>query len=139
MSDEASPTPFQAPRRAGYGVRDARAAAGQAYRPRPLVRSSSPGLASGTRRPVRGGGSGKKDILCAIGVDVDAVAGWLRAHELVPSAYPLVTTPSLNPSAIIGIATFSERTCSQAVGQSTLERPEGNGTLVSPAYRAGAR
>ncbi len=80
MSDEASATPFQAPRRAGYGARDARAAAGTAYRPRPLVRPTSPGTTSGARRSVRGGGSGKKDILCAIGVDVDAVAGWLGSY-----------------------------------------------------------
>ena len=26
------------------------------------------------------GGSGKKEILCAIGVDVDAVAGWLGSY-----------------------------------------------------------
>jgi hypothetical protein len=43
--------------------------------------TSGGGDAARSARPTpRGGGSGKKEIFCAIGVDVDAVAGWLGSY-----------------------------------------------------------
>ena len=62
------------PRSAAHG---SAGPAGGRYRPRPLVSSpisSRPGSARG-----RGAG-GRKEILCAFGVDVDAVAGWLGSY-----------------------------------------------------------
>ena len=60
--------------RAGYG-----SATGPRYQPRPLVTSGGETARSARSTP-RSGGSGKKEILCAIGVDVDAVAGWLGSY-----------------------------------------------------------
>ena len=53
------------------------AASGGRYRPKPLV-SSSVSHGSGPSRGHRGGG--RKEIFCAFGVDVDAVAGWLGSY-----------------------------------------------------------
>jgi peptidoglycan-N-acetylglucosamine deacetylase len=54
---------------------------GSRYQPRPLVAplSSSPSASSSLsyRSLARGG---KKEILCAFGIDVDAVAGWLGSY-----------------------------------------------------------
>jgi peptidoglycan-N-acetylglucosamine deacetylase len=70
MSDEnRTRPPFGAPR-AGYAPR---------YQPRSLVPSRSAAPARSERSSARTGG-GKKEIFCAIGVDVDAVAGWLGSY-----------------------------------------------------------
>jgi peptidoglycan-N-acetylglucosamine deacetylase len=53
-------------------------AAGGRYQPRPAF-SSSAASSSISQRSVATGG-GKKEILCAVGVDVDAVAGWLGSY-----------------------------------------------------------
>ncbi len=58
--------------RAGYGP-----AAGPRYQPRTLVTSRGAEAARSARSMPRSGAGGTKEILCAIGVDVDAVAGWL--------------------------------------------------------------
>ena len=53
------------------------AASGGRYRPQPLVSSSvshDSGPSRGHRR------SGRKEIFCAFGIDVDAVAGWLGSY-----------------------------------------------------------
>ena len=55
----------------------ANAAGGGRYRPKPLI-SSSVSSGSGASRGRRGGG--KKEIFCAFGIDVDAVAGWLGSY-----------------------------------------------------------
>ena len=55
----------------------ASAAAGGRYRPKPLI-SSTVSSGSGTSVGRRGGG--KKEIFCAFGIDVDAVAGWLGSY-----------------------------------------------------------
>ena len=54
-----------------------RATAGDRYRPKPLI-SSTVSSGSGTSRGRRG--DGKKEIFCAFGIDVDAVAGWLGSY-----------------------------------------------------------
>ena len=52
---------------------------GPAYRPRALVgRDVSRTIES--RRPESSGVHGRKEIFCAFGVDVDAVAGWLGSY-----------------------------------------------------------
>src|SRR6185312_7879502 len=61
--------------RAGYG-----SATGPRYQPRSLVRGGSNETARSVRSAARAGGGGKKEIFCAIGVDVDAVAGWLGSY-----------------------------------------------------------
>ena len=53
------------------------AAAGRQYRPKPLI-SSSVSSGSGASRGRRA--DGKKEIFCAFGIDVDAVAGWLGSY-----------------------------------------------------------
>ncbi len=53
---------------------------GPAYRPRPLLPTSSVGRSPGLRRGPRAGAGGSKDILCAFGIDIDAVAGWLGSY-----------------------------------------------------------
>lgn len=72
----------------GYG-RAARAEIGPRYQPRSLLDSRGGGGSghSGaylpTGRPpaqAKASGGGKKDILCAFGIDVDAVAGWLGSY-----------------------------------------------------------
>ena len=55
----------------------AHASAGRRYRPKPLISSPVPG-GSGVSRGHRGGGP--KEIFCAFGIDVDAVAGWLGSY-----------------------------------------------------------
>src|SRR6185437_11435611 len=71
MTDEnRTRPPFGAPR-AGYAPR---------YQPRSLVPSRTAQSARSERSAPRAGGSGKKEIFCAIGVDVDAVAGWLGSY-----------------------------------------------------------
>ncbi len=62
------------------------AAHGSDYRPRPLVASGVGGASAGGvsgvgfgRQPAARSG-GKKEIFCAFGVDVDAVAGWLGSY-----------------------------------------------------------
>ena len=52
---------------------------GERYRPRPLVTPGG-GVAPVGHRGARAGASGKKEIFCAFGVDVDAVAGWLGSY-----------------------------------------------------------
>ena len=72
------------PRR--YGGRTGRAEIGPRYQPRSLLEQRSGG-ASGAYLPTgsppaqaQKSGGGKKDILCAFGIDVDAVAGWLGSY-----------------------------------------------------------
>ena len=60
--------------RAGYG-----SPSGPRYQPRSLVTSHS-GDTARSARAVGRSGSGKKEILCAFGIDVDAVAGWLGSY-----------------------------------------------------------
>ncbi len=48
------------------------------YRSAPAPSPDAARMAAGSRSAGKGGG--KKDILCAIGVDVDAVAGWLGSY-----------------------------------------------------------
>ena len=55
----------------------ANASAGGRYRPKPLISSTVP---SGTGASRRHRGSGRKEIFCAFGIDVDAVAGWLGSY-----------------------------------------------------------
>ena len=60
-----------------------RSALGPAYRPRPLIQpgTTPPGSRSGLRGSRLGSKvAGEKEILCAFGVDVDAVAGWLGSY-----------------------------------------------------------
>ena len=52
--------------------------AGTPYRPRPLVTNSPITSTAPASSLARGGG--KKEILCAFGIDVDAVAGWLGSY-----------------------------------------------------------
>jgi peptidoglycan-N-acetylglucosamine deacetylase len=74
MTDDTRPRPPLSPVRAGYG-----SVGGPRYQPRSLV--SSPGAESArSSRPAARSGRGKKEIFCAIGVDVDAVAGWLGSY-----------------------------------------------------------
>ena len=56
------------------------AAVGRRYQPRPLIAGSALGQAAGSRRLPKSALGGNKDILCAFGVDVDAVAGWLGSY-----------------------------------------------------------
>ena len=63
--------------RAPSGVR---AATGPTYRPRPLVRSAAPRTGAGPNQSALAQAGGTKDILCAFGIDVDAVAGWLGSY-----------------------------------------------------------
>ena len=49
---------------------------GERYQPKSLIGGASSSVAS---RSVATGG-GKKEILCAFGIDVDAVAGWLGSY-----------------------------------------------------------
>lgn len=56
-------------------------AAGSTYRPRPLEISTPGRSGSIGFRPYRPPATGgKKEILCAFGIDVDAVAGWLGSY-----------------------------------------------------------
>ncbi len=80
MSDGSSADTPRQPRRHGHGAATPRAAIGPAYRPRPLITGSPLGQAAGSRRLPKSGIGGNKDILCAFGVDVDAVAGWLGSY-----------------------------------------------------------
>ncbi|MFP6749227.1 MAG: polysaccharide deacetylase [Alphaproteobacteria bacterium] len=52
---------------------------GGRYRPRPLITPGG-GVAPVGHRGPRAATSGKKEIFCAFGVDVDAVAGWLGSY-----------------------------------------------------------
>jgi peptidoglycan/xylan/chitin deacetylase (PgdA/CDA1 family) len=80
MSDGSSADTPQQPRRHGHGAAAPRAAIGPAYRPRPLIPPRSGGPGEAARRSASAAIGGKKDILCAFGVDVDAVAGWLGSY-----------------------------------------------------------
>jgi peptidoglycan-N-acetylglucosamine deacetylase len=60
--------------RAGYG-----SPTGPRYQPQSLVMSQSGDTAHSARAMPRSG-SGKKEIFCAFGIDVDAVAGWLGSY-----------------------------------------------------------
>ena len=84
MSDDRTNDSMRATRASG-GI-------GPRYQPRSLIdRGTDPGgrapgggppLAAPTRPApaAAASGGGKKDILCAIGIDVDAVAGWLGSY-----------------------------------------------------------
>src|SRR5271167_144929 len=74
MTDDNRIRPPSSGVRAGYG-----SATGPRYQPSSLVTLRGDSARSARSMP-RGGGSGKKEILCAIGVDVDAVAGWLGSY-----------------------------------------------------------
>ncbi len=63
------------PRRSGPS-----AAIGERYRPRPLISSPRSGRSAVSGRLPWSSTGGEKDILCAFGVDVDAVAGWLGSY-----------------------------------------------------------
>ncbi len=71
MTDDTSPRSPIRGVRAGYG--------GPRYQPRSLVGSRAGDAARSARATARSGG-GKKEILCAFGIDVDAVAGWLGSY-----------------------------------------------------------
>src|SRR5436305_12215570 len=71
MTDENRTRPPSGTTRAGYAPR---------YQPRSLVPSRTAQSARSARSSPRTAGSGKKEIFCAIGVDVDAVAGWLGSY-----------------------------------------------------------
>ena len=55
------------------------ASIGPRYRPRPMPGGARTSLSSRPARPLARAG-GEKDILCAFGIDVDAVAGWLGSY-----------------------------------------------------------
>ncbi len=59
---------------------DAQGAIGPAYRPRPLIGGASGGASVETEAAGRAREGGKKEILCAFGIDIDAVAGWLGSY-----------------------------------------------------------
>ncbi len=80
MSDDSNANAPPTPRRLGPGAGDGRSVSGPAYRPRPLLPTSSVGRSPGLRRGPRAGTGGRKDILCAFGIDIDAVAGWLGSY-----------------------------------------------------------
>ena len=71
MTDDNRTRPPSGAARAGYAPR---------YQPRSLVPSRTAQSARSARSSPRTGGGGKKEIFCAIGVDVDAVAGWLGSY-----------------------------------------------------------
>jgi peptidoglycan-N-acetylglucosamine deacetylase len=75
MTDDNRARPSAAGSRAGYG-----SATGPRYQPRSLVTGGGAEAARSVRTAARGGNGGKKEIFCAIGVDVDAVAGWLGSY-----------------------------------------------------------
>ena len=78
MSDDRTNDSMRAARQSG-GI-------GPRYQPRSLLDkpggppAGGPPLAAPARPAPAASGGGKKDILCAIGVDVDAVAGWLGSY-----------------------------------------------------------
>ena len=78
MSDDRTNDSIRAARQSG-GI-------GPRYQPRSLLDrpggapAGGPPLAAPARPAPAASGGGKKDILCAIGVDVDAVAGWLGSY-----------------------------------------------------------
>ena len=53
---------------------------GPTYRPRSLISSSGPKYSTRAANASLAKPGGKKEILCAFGVDVDAVAGWLGSY-----------------------------------------------------------
>ncbi|HYM01909.1 MAG TPA: hypothetical protein VET85_03120, partial [Stellaceae bacterium] len=53
---------------------------GPRYQPRSLVAARGAELARSARQPPRSGIGGQKEIFCAFGIDVDAVAGWLGSY-----------------------------------------------------------
>ncbi|HLG88933.1 MAG TPA: polysaccharide deacetylase [Alphaproteobacteria bacterium] len=56
------------------------ASLGPRYQPRSLVPSRGGSSSSAGRAPTASGLRGKKEIFCAFGIDVDAVAGWLGSY-----------------------------------------------------------
>ena len=70
----------RAPQRAGYPHTATSAGVGPTYRPRPLVGGVSSEQSRSSVPRVRSAGGGRKEIFCAFGVDVDAVAGWLGSY-----------------------------------------------------------
>jgi peptidoglycan-N-acetylglucosamine deacetylase len=74
MTDDSASRPPLHGARAGYG-----SPSGGRYQPRSLVGSRA-GDAARSARATQRPGSGKKEILCAFGIDVDAVAGWLGSY-----------------------------------------------------------
>ena len=62
--------------RGPYGAQRGAGMTGERYQPRALIGGSSASVASSSL--ARSGG--KKEILCAFGIDVDAVAGWLGSY-----------------------------------------------------------
>ncbi len=57
-----------------------RAQRGDHYQPRPAFSGTARRPSGGPSRGARTSGSGRKEILCAFGIDVDAVAGWLGSY-----------------------------------------------------------
>ncbi len=79
MSDDRdSPVPSAA-RRAGYGSVRHSSATGEPYQPRSLI-SASAGISASPAVASRSRAGGRKEIFCAFGIDVDAVAGWLGSY-----------------------------------------------------------
>ncbi len=75
MSEESHDNRSPRPAAPGLG---GRAALGPRYRPSALVTSRGPSaLSAGNRQSAV---SGRKEIFCAFGIDVDAVAGWLGSY-----------------------------------------------------------
>ncbi len=79
MSDDSTPDPALDPDRQRPRA-EVLAAGGPRYSPRPLLTPSSHNSLTDARRLRGSGTEGRKDILCAFGVDVDAVAGWLGSY-----------------------------------------------------------
>ena len=71
MADD---TRSSSPRPVGPGT----GPAGAAYRPRPMVSSTAVSRSAPASSLAHSGG--RKKIMCAFGVDVDAVAGWLGSY-----------------------------------------------------------
>ena len=80
MSDDQRNSDAGYPNRAGSGPGGSRAAVGPTYSPRPRVPPASTRPAAAPRRPPAAGAGARKEIFCAFGIDVDAVAGWLGTY-----------------------------------------------------------
>ena len=66
----------QEPARGPYGAARGGGMTGERYQPRSLIQGSSASVSNSSL--ARAGG--KKEIKCAFGIDVDAVAGWLGSY-----------------------------------------------------------